>query len=132
MNTQATARTLFIACLMFTSCAFATDINKCVDETGQVTLTDAVCPGGTHITKVISGPSDGAEDTMAAAPASRPSVERYPAQRMPSRYAAPVQAMRSARGLSLDIATLKIARANMQLVDNAAQAMRSQRIAGLQ
>ena len=132
MNTQATARTLFIACLMFTSCAFATDINKCVDETGQVTLTDAVCPGGTHTAKVISGPADGAEDTLAAAPASRPTLAHYPAPRMPPRYAAPVPATRPARGLSLDIATLKTARANMQLVDNAAPAMRSQRIAGLQ
>lgn len=132
MNTQATARTLFIACMVFASSAFATDINKCVDASGLVTLTDAVCPGGTHASKVISGPSDNIDESTAAAPVSRPTVEHYAAQRVPARTAPFARATAPARGLSLDIATLKAARANMLLVDNAAQSTRSQRLAGLQ
>jgi hypothetical protein len=37
-----------------------------------------------------------------------------------------------ARGLSLDVSTLRAARANMQMFDNATQSLRAQRVAGLQ
>ncbi len=129
------ATTIFLASMMFASAAFAgTDINKCVTASGQVTLTDEVCPSGAQVVKVISVPSE-ADD--APAPAQPTAVrasgtEYYTMARMPSRFAAPQRFTPPSRGLSLDVATLKVARANMHLVESAAQMARSQRLAGLQ
>lgn len=138
MNSQVTTRTLFLAAMVFASSAYATDINKCVTASGSVTLTDEACPGGTQTVKVISVPSEHASDdsgstaaTVTAAPV-RPGIERFPTQRMPTRYATIVRSPQPQRGLSLDIATLKTARANLASFDSASQAMRSQRLAGLQ
>lgn len=129
------AITFFLAGMVFASAAFAgTDINKCVTPSGQVTLTDAVCPSGAQVVKVISAPA-AADDTSTAAPqtaARNNGVEHYTLARVPSRYAAPQRFTPPARGLSLDVATLKVARANMHLVESAAQMARSQRLAGLQ
>ena len=132
MNSRVTTQALLLASMMFASNAFATDINKCVTATGGVTLTDAACPTDTQAVKVISVPNEAtADETVSAAPA-RPSVVRYASQRMPVRYATVMRTPQPARGLSLDIATLKTARANMALFDSASQSMRSQRLAGLQ
>ena len=137
MNRQVTTRTLFLAAMVFASSAFATDINKCVTASGSVTLTDEVCPGGTQTVKVISAPSDASDETAVAGAAvsaapTRPGIERFPMQRMPTRYATVIRSPQPQRGLSLDIATLKTARANLASFDTASQAMRSQRLAGLQ
>lgn len=126
MNSPALTRTLFLAGMVLASTAFAgADINKCVTPSGQVTLTDAVCPDGTETIKVISGPDSGA-----AAPAS--SGERYTVARIPARHAALMRSTQPARGLALDVATLKMARAQLQVFDTASQALRSQRLASLQ
>ena len=137
MNSKTSIRAIFLAGLVLASSAFAADINKCVGTSGTVTLTDAACPAGAQTVKVISGPAEAPpdasiEDSGAAPVAQRPSVERYSVARLPVRYAARASSTQPARGLSLDIATLKTARLNMHLIDNAAQSMRSQRLAGLQ
>lgn len=138
MNSQLTRRAIFLAGMVFASTAVATDINKCVTAAGSVTLTDEVCPGGTQTVKVISAPTDTAGEeavpsvSAASVTPARPGIERYPSQRMPTRYATVVRSQQPQRGLSLDIATLKAARANLASFDIATQAMRSQRLAGLQ
>lgn len=141
MNSQLTRRAIFLAGMVFASTAVATDINKCVTAAGSVTLTDEVCPGGTQTVKVISVPTDTAgEEAVPSVPSvsaasvtpARPGIERYPSQRMPTRYATVVRSQQPQRGLSLDMATLKAARANLASFDIATQAMRSQRLAGLQ
>lgn len=130
------ATTLFLAGMVFASAAFAggTDINKCVAPSGQVTLTDEVCPSGAQVVKVISVASDADEAPAPAQPAASRTgaTEHYTLSRMPSRYAAPQRFTPPSRGLSLDVVTLKVARANMHLVESAAQMARSQRLAGLQ
>lgn len=133
------AFTFLFAGMVFASAAFAgNDINKCVTASGQVTLTDEVCPSGAQVVKVISAPSD--TDTTPAPTLAHTrqttvraaSIEHISLARMPSRYAAPQRFTPPSRGLSLDVATLKVARANMHLVESAAQIARSQRFAGLQ
>jgi hypothetical protein len=126
MNSQALTRTLFLASMVLASAAFAgTDVNKCIAPGGQVTLTDAACPDGTDTVKLVAGMG---QDGDAAAPA--PTVERYNA-RLPSRLP-PLARTTPARGLALDVATLKAARANLQVFDASAQVLRAHRLAGLQ
>jgi hypothetical protein len=131
------ARILFLAGMVFTSAAFAgTDINNCMTASGQVTLTDEVCPSGAQTVKVISVPSTEAAP-VAEAPAAEAtvrtaSVEHYTVGRMPSRWMMPARFTPPSRGLARDVATLKAARANMHMVDSAAQMAKSQRLAGLQ
>lgn len=125
MNSQAITRTIFLASMVIASNAFAgADINKCITPGGHVTLTDEVCPDGTETVKVVTGLSQ----DSGAAPA--PTVERY-SVRFPVRPP-PLARTAPSRGLSLDVATLKAARANMQVFDSASQVLRSQRLAGLQ
>ena len=110
---MATTRVLFLAGMLFASAAYAgNDINKCITPEGHVTLTDAPCPGDTETVKVVNG---------------APGIERVAPAPMPARYTALMRSTRPANGLSLDVATLKAARANLQLL-----APRAQRIAGLQ
>lgn len=132
MNHHLTTRALFLAGMVIASGAFAgNDINKCIAPTGSVTLTDEVCPDGTRTIKVISGPAEVTEETGAMESAASPSVERYTMPRMPVRYATRMRSAQPSRGLSLDVSTLKAARMNMHLIDNAAQALKSQSVAGL-
>lgn len=135
MNRQASTRAILLVGLMFASSAFAGNagIKKCITESGHVTLTDAVCPGDTHSVQIISAPA--AESDPARQAASEPraiATERFAATRMPSRIATLMKSTAPARGLSLDMATLRAARANMQMVDNATESLRVQRLAGLQ
>ena len=138
MNSKTTTRALFLAGMIFASSAFAgADINKCVSASGSVTLTDEACPSNAETIKIVSKSDDSATDDSAqsGAPAMTParvSVERYTVARLPARNVVRTRAAEPARGLSLDIATLKAARMNMQLVEHAAQSTRSPRLAGLQ
>ncbi len=134
MKRTTAPRAIFLAAMVFASSAFAggSEIKKCVTESGHVTLTDEVCPGGTHTVTVISAPSasTSGSDEMET---SRPVVtERYTTARMPVRYATLMKSSTPARGLSLDVSTLRAARANMQMFDNATQSLKLQRMAGLQ
>ena len=127
------AATFFLASMVFASAAFAgTDINKCVTSSGQVTLTDEVCPKGAQVVKVISVPSDTEQASAPQAIERAPALEHVSAPRMASRYAALPRFTPPSRGLSLDVVTLKMARANMHLVESATQMAKSQRLAGLQ
>jgi len=132
MNRPAATRLLFLASMVCASAAFAgNDINKCVLPSGQMTLTDAECPAEAQTVKVGNG-ADGDETSPADTVVRASGTEHFKLPRMPLRSAALVRNTPPARGLSLDVATLKAARANMVLVDAHAQAMRSQRLAGLQ
>ena len=112
MNSPAATRVLFLAGMVLASAAFAgNDINKCIAPDGQVTLTDAACPGDTETVKVSNG---------------APGIERIAVAPIPPRYTKLMRNTRPSGGLALDVATLKAARANLQLL-----APRSQRLAGL-
>jgi hypothetical protein len=133
MNRQIAARALLLASVVFASSAFAgnNDIQKCVTETGHVTLTDEVCPSGAQTVKVISGPADTEE--QAAVPHVRTvSTERFGPARVPARNIAQMKHTAPSRGLTLDVSTLRAAHANMQMFDNASSSLRQQRLAGLQ
>lgn len=133
MNRTIATRAIFLATMVCASSAFAgnTEIKKCITGSGHVTLTDEVCPTGTQSVKVISTPST--DTDQAAVGASRPVItERYAIARMPTRYVTLMKSSTPARGLSLDVTTLRAARANMQMFDNATQSLRLQRVAGLQ
>ena len=126
MNSLAIPRILFLAGVVcasaYASEAFAgNDINKCITPTGYVTLTDEVCPSDTETVKVING----APDNDTAIP-TRNGIEHYTVARIPARYARLMRKTQPAGGLALDVATLKAARANLQIL-----APRAQRIAGL-
>lgn len=119
------ALSLLLAAMALASTAFAAnDINKCVTPAGHVTLTDAACPDGSETVKVINGADDDS--------ASASGAERSTLARPPGRHAALLRASQPARGLALDVATLKAARANLHTFDAASQALRAQRIAALQ
>ena len=135
MNYQATTRAIFLAGMVFASGTVAanTDIKKCVTEAGYITLTDEVCPSGSHAVKIISAPAAQA-DIVRQGTGAAPTVatERYAIARMPARYVVPMKSRTPERGLSLDISTLRAARASMQMFDNATKSLRLQRVAGLQ
>ncbi|WP_426106193.1 DUF4124 domain-containing protein [Massilia sp. TSP1-1-2] len=134
MKRQASTRAIFLAGMVFASSAFAvgTDIKKCVTEAGHVTLTDALCPGDSQAVKIISAPDEAEPQRQAATQSRAIATERFAATRLPARYATLIKSTTPARSLSLDMSTLRAARANMQLFDNASQTLRSQRLAGLQ
>lgn len=132
MNRLATTRAIFLAGMVFASGAFAgSDIKKCVTESGHVTLTDDDCPTGSQTVKIIGVTSADESSEVASAPRAV-ATERYTVGRMPARYTTLMKSATPARGLSLDVSTLRAARANLQLFDSATQSLRSQRIAALQ
>lgn len=122
MNQPATSCAIFLAGMALTCAAFASDINKCVAPSGTVTLTDGPCANGEDTVKVFTGLSD----TPTA-----PATERFTVGRLPPRFIAPVGAPKPARGLALDVATLRAARLHLHLLDNAADVLRAQRVASL-
>lgn len=133
MNRTIAPRAIFLAAMVFTSSAFAgsTDVKKCVTASGHVTLTDEACPDGTQAVKVISSPSSDADQAVKS-DVRTIVTERFAAARMPARYVTLMKSATPARGLSLDVTTLRAARANLQMYDNATQSLRQQRVAGLQ
>lgn len=109
------------------------EIVKCVDADGKVTLTDAACPASAQVVALVAGDSDdgnGNNGDAAAAPDAAPTVDRYYPAYVPPRRQLPVVKRQSASGsLARDVATLQVARSNLRLLDSAAQAARNQRIA---
>ncbi|MET0983286.1 MAG: DUF4124 domain-containing protein [Telluria sp.] len=122
MKRLASRLSLILATLAATPAALAgSEILKCVDSAGHVTLTDQPCESGAHATRLASS-------TAAETPSSEPSsqsaqpqaaaVQRYEVQpamlrqqtwrpRLPNRD----------RPLARDVATLKAARAQLMLID---------------
>ena len=97
MNRHTFRSSIFITAMLAASAAFAgADIVKCVDQHGQVTLTDAQCDAGVQ-TVVVAGvanvaPADAAETQAAdnaAAPA--PAVARRVATQRVAFAPAPIQ-----------------------------------------
>lgn len=132
MNHPSSTRALFLAGMLFASGAFAgNDINKCVSPGGDVTLTDEACPEGARTVKIISGPAKDNDTAVAVEPGARPSVQRDTVARMPARYATLLRSPKPAGGLPLDVSTLKAARMNMLIFDNAAEALKARSLAGL-
>jgi hypothetical protein len=134
MNRLATTHAIFLASMLFASSAFAagSEIKKCVTESGHVTLTDEACPSGSQTVKIITAPAVAAAETDVVAAPRAVVAERYTVARMPTRYATLMKSAKPARGLALDVSTLRAARATLQQFDDATQSLRSQRIAGLQ
>lgn len=121
-----------LSSVLFASSAFAgSEINKCVSPSGAVTLTDEACPPSTRIVKLIRATpeAESGDTTAALGEPRRPVVERFNIAPMPLRFAAPMRGPAPARGMALDIATLKAAKANLTLVEMAST--RGQRLAGL-
>lgn len=125
MNQPATTCAIVFAGMAFCCSAIASDINKCVAPSGTVTLTDEACPGGAETVKVYAGVPDPAPTQAAVMP------ERFRVGRLPPRFMTLARGAKPARGLALDKATLRTARLNLHLLDNAADVLRSQRIASL-
>jgi hypothetical protein len=121
-------RTLFIATLLLSASAWAgTEVVKCTDSEGRVTLTDRPCGGGAEETVLVAGPETAAE-TAAPVPRSapaRPYAEGVlRASRLPSYKPLP-----TSRILARDVATLKAAVLTMHLLDG--PAARQRRIAAM-
>ena len=132
MNRTTATCAAILSSIFFISPSFASsDINKCVSPAGAVTLTDEPCPSNTQAIKLFAASVDAQElDTPVVQANPRvPTVERYTSARMPLRFATPMRSPAPARGMKLDVATLKAAKANLHLLDLAAP--RSQRLAGL-
>jgi len=98
------------------------EVLKCVDVEGHVTLTDQPCESGTRMTRLVAAAApESAEDTpapAAATPASTlqrheaaPSLQRQQSWR-------PRIAAQTDRPLARDVATLKAARAQLLLIDS--------------
>ena len=132
MNRTSIFRTLILAGAVISSAVSAgSDIVKCIDAEGNVTLTDAACPGSARTAPVIVGNSEPDESPVAGTPQAFEAVaaERYSAPRLARRELPVVKAKFGKGALARDVATLKAARENLHLLDSAAQAMRAQRIA---
>lgn len=121
MKRLASQLTLIFAAIAAAPAALAgSEILKCVDAGGHVTLTDQPCESGSQATRLVS--VAGSESAPATAEAQSPAVQRYEAPHALQRQQAwrprveQVQAQRD-RPLARDVATLKAARAQLLLSD---------------
>lgn len=136
MNCRAIRHTLFAAGMVFVSSTFAgTEVIKCTDESGHVTLTDQPCKGEAAqvVLSAAAAPAPAPEVTMdEAAPAVSSGATRYqltnlpPSPRLRARLrAAPyTQVQAPGRTLARDVATLKEARRTLMLLDSTMSASR--------
>jgi len=103
---------MFCAALAAPAAFAGSDIVKCVDEEGRVTLTDQPCDGGAATVRLASMPLEESTPRVQAYPiAVEHGVLPPPPQR---RVMAPRV---KAKPLTQDVATLKAARANFLLMD---------------
>jgi hypothetical protein len=125
MKPITTTRALFIAALFATSSAFAgAEVHKCVGSAGKVLLTDEACPADTETVKIIAGPAQADDGIVQAVTTAPEDVAAAPiavatagiVQYRMSRYAS-MTVPRKPRGMALDVAMLKQARANLALQD---------------
>lgn len=118
-----TRLTLVLAALAAAPAALAgSEIMKCVDAAGHVTLTDRPCENGARATRLLIVP---ASDAAPAAPAEPATADAQPGA--VQRYEAPPAMLRQQdwrprvqqrdRPLARDVATLKAARAQLTLID---------------
>lgn len=121
MKRLASQLTLIFAAVAAAPAALAgSEILKCVDAGGHVTLTDQPCESGAQATRLVSNAAP--ETPVAANEAQQPAVQRYEAPHALQRQqawrprVAQAQAQRG-RPLARDVATLKAARAQLLLID---------------
>ena len=125
MKRLASQLTLVFAAIAAAPAALAgSEILKCVDAGGHVTLTDQPCESGARATRLVSNaaPESAAAGALGA-PAAGAEVHPMPVQR----YEAPAVMQRqhnwrprvpqNDRPLARDVATLKAARAQLLLSD---------------
>jgi len=120
---------LTLAALTAAPAALAgSEILKCVDRAGNVTLTDQPCESGARATRMVAGSpapaatiQDASVDATAATPvAEQPQaepVQRFAAPRMQQQHDWRPRMPQRDRPLARDVATLKAARAQLLLSD---------------
>ena len=139
MNCRAIRHTIFAAGMMFVSSTFAgTEIIKCTDDAGRVTLTDQSCKGE-DAAQVLVTEATAPEALPAAMPASEAapavsgSTTRYQLTNLPPsprmRAAPYTQVQAPGRSLARDVATLKEARRTLMLLDSTMSASRQRGLA---
>jgi hypothetical protein len=98
------------------------EVLKCVDVEGHVTLTDQPCESGARMTRLVAATASESEaEAPAAVAASQPpAVQRHEAAPALQRQQAwrPRVAAQTDRPLARDVATLKAARAQLLLIDS--------------
>lgn len=148
MSSRTIRNTIFIAGMVLVSSTFAgTDVIKCTDESGRVTLTDQPCKDA--VDQVILAAAPNPEVELAQAPATPEAAEVHapavvePVLRSdtgrhrlaslppsPRLRAAPYTQVRApGRALARDVATLKEAHRTLMLLDNTMTASRKQGLA---
>jgi hypothetical protein len=119
MKRLASQLTLVFAAVAATPAALAgSEILKCVDAGGHVTLTDQPCEAGAQATRLVSVAA--AERASAPAEGQPLAVQRYEAPHALQRQQAwrpRVAQVQQDRPLARDVATLKAARAQLLLID---------------
>ena len=120
MKRLASQLSLIIAALAATPAALAgSDILKCVDGAGHVTLTDQPCESGARATRLSANAApEGAAESSGAGEVQPVSLQRYEASpAMVNQQSWRPRVPQRDRPLARDVATLKAARAQMMLLD---------------
>ena len=119
MKRLATQLSLVFAAIAAAPAALAgSEILKCVDAGGHVTLTDQPCESGAQATRLVS--VAGSEGAPAATEAQQPAAQRYEAPHPLQRQQAwrpRVAQVQQDRPLARDVATLKAARAQLLVIE---------------
>jgi hypothetical protein len=111
---------LVLAALAAAPAALAgSEVLKCVDASGHVTLTDQPCEAGSQATRLTSGaPETAAAEALASEAAQGITVQRHEAPpRMLRQQDWRPRVTQRDRPLARDVATLKAARAQLMLID---------------
>ena len=128
MNCRAIRHTFFVAGMVLASSTFAgTEVIKCTDDAGHVTLTDQPCKG--EAAQVVLSPASAPEVMQDEVATPAPSGATHyqlttlpPSTRM--RAAPYTQVHAPGRALARDVATLKEARRTLMLLDSTMSASR--------
>ena len=129
MKRLASQLCLVLAALAATPAALAgSDILKCVDSGGRVTLTDQPCGGNARAVKLVAASALNSATETATLEVTEPVTVPMAEQREVQVYAAPAamerqhdwrpRVPRRDRPLARDVATLKAARAQLLLIDS--------------
>ena len=123
MKRLATQLSIVFAAIAAAPAALAgSEVLKCVDVEGHVTLTDQPCESGARMTRLVAAaaPESEAEAPAAVAAPQAPAVQRYEAAPALQRQQSwrPRVAAQTDRPLARDVATLKAARAQLLLIDS--------------
>jgi hypothetical protein len=113
MNRPAATRTAFLAVFLLAGTAWAQpEIVKCVDAEGHVTLSDQPCSGDAVQATLAAPMAPATEQLVPVAPVRLARAALPPARALPV-----VRPQPSSHYLAHDVAMLKAARIQMQLLD---------------